>query len=96
MRPSNFLDHDGVGRMAHGPTAGVQSIHLGNFFVHLGNFVSFTSLWIELDLRRSERQQSQQCCSKLSRVPILKECGETTTSIKLFYYVSCIVVFVFK
>ena len=44
MRPSNFLDHDGVGRMAHGPTAGVHSIHLGNFFVHLGNFVSFTSL----------------------------------------------------
>ena len=44
MRPSNFLDHDGVGRMAHGPSAGVHSIHLGNFFVHLGNFVSFTSL----------------------------------------------------
>ena len=80
MRPSNFLDHDGVGRMAHGPTAGVHSIHLGNFFVHLGNFVSFTSLDRARSTQIREAAKPWQCCSNVSRVPILKECGETTTT----------------
>ena len=62
----NFLDHDDqVDRVGVGRTPGVHSIHLGNFFVHLGNFVSFTSLPTRGSARFyiCERQPSQQCCS---------------------------------